>query len=93
MRYLSSILLVMVLAMPAFANSSFCPMTGPQNCAVQVEDELIDLTKNTIHNMEARNHTHAFPTQNDAVTSMSSQMRQHAALQKTTIGTYSNTNR
>lgn len=81
MRYLSSLILVMLLAVPALANPSFCPMTGPQNCTVQDENKLIDLTRNTINHMQITQNQHPFRTQNDDVLSQAV-ARQHAQLQQ-----------
>lgn len=83
MRYLSIILLVLFFAMPVHAASTYCSMDGPHNCVAQNEDQLLDITKNTINQMQLTHEQHAFKTQNDAI--LQAAVNQHARLDNSQI--------
>lgn len=58
--------LFILFAIPAYAASGMCSIDGPHNCNQSNEDQLVALTKNTIHNMQLTT-PHAFKTNNDIV--------------------------
>lgn len=66
MRYLLAIILTAFLASPAVAES-YCSITGPHNCNDQISEQLTNITKNTIHNVQMSQDPHPFKTDNDRV--------------------------
>lgn len=82
MRYLLLSLMALFIATPVFAESSVCKMTGPHNCVQQSEEQLVDITKNTIHQMQLT-HGHAFKTENDVI--LEAAARQQAQLNNNNI--------
>lgn len=69
MRYLLATLTLLSLfvSIPAFAGSTYCTLDGPHNCVEENEDQLVDVTRNTINHMQLTRPQHAFRTQNDVI--------------------------
>lgn len=77
MRYLLTIIMMVFLSVPAYADPAACRMEGPHNCAMQNEDMLLALTHRTIDHMIQEHPEHAFPTQNDVILSQAQMQTQH----------------
>lgn len=77
MRYMILALMSLFIATPAFAGTGICKIDGPHNCMESSEDQLLNITKNTIHQMELT-HEHVFKTQNDTI--LETAAREHVEL-------------
>lgn len=77
-NFLFAILAAVFLASPASAASTYCSMEGPHSCGSQIENQLMNITHNMVHQIQLSQSPHPFRTQNDEVLELAA--RQNAML-------------